>query len=730
MRHCRSRVPSWRNGSTATPSRFSAEADASMRNVDAIMRARTVAVIGASASRTTQGNHVIANLRRAGFAGRILPVHATAAEINDLPAVNSIAALPAGTDVAVVAIPAAGVAACLTELEQARVRAAVVFSNGFTPVQEQDFRRVSDASSMTIHGPNCMGLIDLHQAMPLYPATITAKVRPGNVALIAQSGSAAISLMNSSCFGISTVVTVGSEFQVTAPDYLRFFATDDRTAVIGVVLESIQRPSDFADAVRQVYAAGKSIAVLKVGLSEVGNRAVQAHTGAMISRSEAYARFFARHHLPVASDYDELIATLECFSTTPRRTRGSRIGIVGISGGETALTCDIATSLGIPIAVFGDETRASIIANLPGAAGVNPLDLGATVNHTPDQDRIAISAILQDPEVDALAFVQDAQATLTPTMLNNYTPNIIEYGKHARRTDKPVVLISPSAENTHPRIHEMLADDGVPVLRGLRPGLVALRNLGIAEQRGSPEGRHARVCQPHAAAEIRADLMGISGPLPIDLARKILTAYGIPIVCSATVSDLDTALMEAARIGYPLVVKIASPDIAHRSDIGGVKLGVTNDAELRGAIAGISADVANRMPKARITGFELQEYLVDHIEAMAGFVAAPPFGALLTVGTGGTMVELQDDRSVDLCPLDPECTAEMIGTTRLGSALHGYRNLIPKTDIAPLALLAANLSELAFDLSGAIAECDLNPVLVRKGTGEVRVADFLLVAKR
>ena len=253
------------------------------RNVAAILRPRTVAVIGASATRTTQGNQVIGNLLRAGFAGRVIPIHATAPEINNLPAINSIAALPPDIDVAVVAIPATGVARCLAELEQARVCAAIVLSNGFTPTQEQDFRRVSETSAMTIHGPNCMGLIDLHQAMPLYPATITAKVRPGNVALIAQSGSAAISLMNSSGFGISTVVTVGSEFQVMAPDYLRFFATDDRTAVIGVVLESIQRPAEFAKAVSQIYAAGKSLAVLKVGLSEVGNRAVKAHTGAMIS---------------------------------------------------------------------------------------------------------------------------------------------------------------------------------------------------------------------------------------------------------------------------------------------------------------------------------------------------------------------------------------------------------------------------------------------------------------
>jgi acyl-CoA synthetase (NDP forming) len=701
------------------------------RNVAAIMRPRTVAVIGASATRTAQGNHVIGNLQRAGFAGRIIPIHPTAGEINNLPAVHSVAALPADIDVAVVAIPAGRVAQCLAELEQAGVRSAVVFSNGFTPAQEQDFRRVSDISPMTIHGPNCMGLIDFHEAMPLYPATITATARPGNVALIAQSGSAAISLMNSSCFGISTVVTVGSEFQVTAPDYLRFFATDDRTAVVGLVVESIQRPAEFADAVDQIYAAGKSLAVLKVGRSEVGHRAVQAHTGAMISRSEAYARFFARHHIPSTGDYDELIATLECLNTTPRTASGSRIGIVGISGGETALACDIAADLGIPLARFSADTRASITAALPGAAGVNPLDLGATVNHTPEQDRPAIRAILEEPEVDALTFVQDAQATLTPTMLNNYTPNILEYGKHARQTEKPVVLISPSAENTHPRIHEMLANDGVPVLRGLRPGLVALRNLGIIGQRRLAGNQQEPAHRLHSAAEeIRNDLAGLSGPLPVNLTRRILAAYDIPVVRSATVPDIETALLEAANIGYPLVVKIVSPDIPHRSDIGGVELGVTNADSIRAALDRISACVAATMPQARITGFELQEYLVDHVEAMVGFIAAPPFGALLTVGTGGTMVELQGDLCVDLCPLTSERATEMIAATRLGAALSGYRNLIPKTDISALARLAANLSELAADLSGHITECDLNPVLVRKGTGEVRVVDALLVARR
>ena len=700
-----------------------------MRNVTPIMRPGVVAVLGASATRTTQGNQVIGNLQGAGFKGRIVPVHATATEINGLPVAQGIAALPQGVDTAVVAIPASGVAAALVELEAAGVRSAVVFSNGFSPEQERDFRAVSDRSSMAIHGPNCMGLIDLHEHMPLYPATRTAKARPGNVAVIAQSGSAAISLLNSSGFGMSTIVTMGSEFQVTAPDYMRFFASDPRTSVIGVVLESIQRPAEFADAVRMVFAAGKSLAVLKVGRSDVGNRAVQAHTGAMISRAEAYDRFFAGLSVPVTRDYDELIATLECFAATDRLPRGSRLGIVGISGGETALACDVATDLGLVPTNFTPDTSAAIIAALPGAAGSNPLDLGATVNHTPDQDRAAIAAILDDPGVDTLVFIQDMQASLTDAMRTNYTPHMIEYGLHAGRTDKPVVMLSPSAENTHPTIHAMMEGVGVPVLRGLRSGMIALRNLGTLG--GARAGIMVDASHtPHPdIAGLRAAIVGHKKTLPAALTRFLLAAYDIPFVPSGEAADEASALAVADRIGYPLVLKIVSPDIAHRSDVGGVALGIAGPDALRAAMAKMTAQVRSALPKARLTGFELQAQLSGQIEAMAGFVAAPPFGALLTIGTGGTMVELQDDRSLELCPFAPDRAEAMIRDTRLGALLGGYRNLVPGTDIAPLARLASNLSRLAADLGDLLGECDINPVLVTPGSGDVHVVDALIIAK-
>ena len=348
------------------------------RDVEPLLRPGSVAVIGASATRQTQGNGVIRNLRQVGYAGRIIPVHPTAPEIDGLAAISAIDHLPSGTDTAVVAIPAPAVVGVLAELQQAGVRSAVVFSNGFPASDEQAYRELAAASPMAIHGPNCMGLVNLSDPLRLYPSTVTDKVTPGRVALIAQSGSAAISLMNSIAAGLSKVITMGSEWQVTAPDYMRWLATDAATDVIGVVLESIKDPAAFAAAAARIRDAGKSLVVLKVGRSAIGAAAVKAHTGAMISPNDAYDCFFESCGIPTTRDYDELIATIECFAACRARPRGGRIGIIGISGGETALACDIAADQGLTLARWSRTTEECIRAALPGAAGVNPLDLGAT----------------------------------------------------------------------------------------------------------------------------------------------------------------------------------------------------------------------------------------------------------------------------------------------------------------------------------------------------------------
>lgn len=703
-----------------------------IRDVCSLVRPKTVAVIGASAKRASQGNVVIDNLRKWKYPGTVIPIHPSAQMIDGLPALRAIGDLPPAVDTAVVAIPAAGVLEGLMALERAKVRSAIVFANGFSAEQEARIRAFGATSQIAIHGPNCMGLINFPDSVPLYPARPSVRIRPGRCSLIAQSGSAAISVMNSISAGLSKVVTVGSEFQLAASDYLAWLASDTATDTVGIVAESIKDPVDFAEAVERIRAAGKGLVVLKVGKSELGWAATKAHTGALITSSNAYERFFAECGVAVVHDYDELVACMECFSQAKPSGKKGGVAIIGISGGQTALACDIAEEVGVKLARFESQTSEAVRSFLPGNSGENPIDLGATVR--PELRRVpeALRAVLADGSVGALALLQDAQSSLNPYGLESYREVIGIYGEVGKQAAKPVVVVSPTSESLHGRIVSVFLEAGIPLVRGLHAGLIAIGNLGIGQV--GKAGRWARVHSRNrsfynsAADDLRQELRGVSGTVPPELCVRILKAYGLPLVRSVMVKDVGEAMQRAREVGFPMAVKIASPDILHRSDVGGVMLGVGGRSELEDAIARIAANVAAASPQARIHGFELQEQFQGDAEAMIGFAATPPFGCLVVVGTGGTMVELQADRAVGLAPLEKEDATGMIEATRLGKLLAGYRNLMPKTDTSELAELVVRTSRLAADLGDLVTACDLNPVLVRKGSGAVRLVDALMLS--
>jgi len=700
-------------------------------DVTPMVRPRSVAVIGASAKRAAQGNVVIDNLRTWGYGGEILPVHPLAERIDGLPAVNSISALREDIDLAIVAIPAAQVSGVLQELEASAVRSAMVFSNGFSPQEEATLRAFGQRSRIILHGPNCMGLVNFNDAIPLYPSRPSLRLKPGKIALVAQSGSAAISVMNSIVVGLSKVVTVGSEFQVSAADYIRWLAGDDETRAIGVVAESIKSARAFAEAAECVHAAGKTLVVLKVGRSATGVAATQAHTGALVGSNDAYDSFFREANIATAADYDELIASLECAAVTSRRIRGARIAIVGISGGQTALACDIAEAQGLAVPAFGEATAARLRAAVPGTAGVNPVDLGASVVAEDCDAPEAMLAVLDDEAIDAIVVLQDAQESLNPATLENYTPGLRDYGKVGAAGGKPVVVVSPTFENTDPGTRAMLARHGVPLLRGLGPSLRAVGNLAFGKP--GPAGAWAVLRRPDRppfnpeANSLRHEIAKGAGPLSTALSSRLLRAYGIPLVQAIVVKDEAEATARMAEIGFPMVIKIASPDVQHRSDIGGVALGIRDAEAMRDAIMTIAQNVRRAQPGARIEGYELQEQIIDGVEAMVGFTAAPPFGQMIVLGSGGTLIELMADRAVALAPLEPAQAQAMLRRTKLDRILGGYRNLMPPTDTSALAALAVKLSHLASDFDGVIAACDLNPVLIRKESGDLRVVDALLV---
>ena len=297
-------------------------------------------------------------------------------------------------------------------------------------------------------------------------------------------------------------------------------------------------------------------------------------------------------------------------------------------------------------------------------------------------------------------------------------------------SSKPIVVVSSTGEALSDELRGVLAGTGIPMLRGLRAGLAATRSMASWSTRKPDQRRIAGRRLGGDKAKLRRDLQATNGPVSGGLVRRLLETYALPQVRSGVARGATEATAMAEGLGYPLVVKVVSSDVPHRSDVGGVQLGIGNAVELQQAIDRIESNLRANRPGAVIDGFELQEQLVDCIEVMVGFKATPPFGTLMVVGTGGTLVELQSDRSLGLSPVSEAEAIAMIGSTRIGAVLAGYRNLIPKTDTTMLAKLVCSLSELAADMCDVIAECDLNPVLIRKGFGDVRAVDALFVAAR
>jgi acetyltransferase len=471
--------------------------------------------------------------------------------------------------------------------------------------------------------------------------------------------------------------------------------------------------------------------MLKVGRSDIGARATLAHTGALIRNHDAFVAFARRCGIPLVGDYEEMVGTIETFAAGQPKARGARVALIGISGGETALACDLAAELGVPLAELSETTCAEVRHLLPGVPGNNPLDIGAAVGRDPDAVPTAMKAILSDPATDIGVVVQDMQASLPDRSQRNYTANLQNVallGAHAKAIGKPLMIVSPTGEALSPRLLEVVADTGLPVVRGLRAGLTAARSLA-SWWTHRPTALPARPLTPERAS-LKAEIAAQTGTLPAGLANRLLTAYGIPLVKAAVARSAAEAMQLASSVGYPMVVKVVSRDVPHRSDVGAVQLGIADAAGLQAALALIERNIKAALPGARIEGFELQEQLIDCAQALVGYQAAPPYGALMIAGSGGVMVELEADKALDLAPVAAAQAAAMIGSTRLGAALAGYRNLAPKTEIGPLADTVVRLSELAADFCDVLAECDLNPVMVRRGSGEVRVVDALFVTGR
>ncbi len=697
-----------------------------------LLAPRSVAIVGASPRENTLGNNVVVNLRRFGYAGRILPVHPSAPEVAGLPAYRGFAELPEPAECAVLAVPADKIAATLEEGAAHGLRAAVVFASGFAELGEEGRARQRELQALcartgiVLCGPNCLGLVNVRKRVSLYSSGIPEGMRDGGLAVVSHSGSACIALSTLGRFGLSYLVSVGNAAVLDVADYLEYLADDSETKTVALFIETLRDPAAFARAMRAMHDSGKPVVALKVGRSAKGAAASAAHTGSLAGNWDAYQAFFRRHGVIAVDDFDELAESVELALKVRVPPQGDGVAVIAVSGGETSLVADLAERADVRLPDLAPETVTRLRAVLPAFGSIgNPLD--TTDRGVYDAQNVysgSIRALADDPSVSLIAVVQDCSPGLSMRGASNYRRIAQTVADAAREIAKPVVFFNTAAGGMHAHVIEPFAGSSVAVMQGARASLLAIGRL-FAYARFAPSAEP----QTLAPALYWRDRLATGAPFTERESKAFLAAHDIAVTREMLARDATAAVQAATETGYPVVLKIESPDLPHKTEVGGVRVDLADAAAVEAAFDQIMAAARQHAPAARLEGVLVQEMVPGGIELIAGLSRQEPFGMGIVAGAGGVLVELMRDSALDLCPIDNAGAHALLARTRASRLLQGYRGQ-PAGDAEAFAALLARLSQLGAAYGDLLEAVDLNPVAVMPPGRGALVLDALVIPRK
>ncbi len=689
--------------------------------LEPMLEAGSVAVVGASVKEASLGRQMLLELKRGGYEGAIYPVNPGYEEILGLRCYPSVAELPEAPDLAILGVANARVEQALADAVAAGARSAVTFSSlhedeprpGAPPLTER-LARIAREARIPLCGGNGMGF--LHETHHLRATGFATPddVRHGPVTFISHSGSAFAAIAyNDRGIGFNLVVSSGQEIVTTMADYMAYALAQEQTLVLALLLETVRDPSGFREQLARAADRGIPVLALKVGRTEGSKAMVTAHSGALAGEHGAYEALFDAHGVLEVRTLDEMADAMELFSA-PRRVKGGRgIASVHDSGGERALFVDMAHDLGVPFAAISDATRARIQESLdPGLVAENPLDAWGTGI---DADRIfrdALAGLHEDPDTAAMAFVVDLTRQGEP-----YDEGYLQVARDVfAATTKPFCMLSNLASAVALEEAAMLRDDGIPVLEGTTSGLIALRLLIAHRDHGARAAAEPPVpVAPDIRDRWRARLTAGEEMREAE-ALRLLADYGVPVTDAREVRTAEEAAEAGVALRFPVALKTAAPGIQHKSDVGGVVLGLADADALRAAYEGLAARLG---PDAIVAPMA-----PGGVEMALGIVRDPQFGPLVLVAAGGILVELMKDRRLGLPPLDGPAATRLIDGLAARPLLDGLRGA-PPADVDALAAAVARLSVLALDLGDLIDALDVNPVIV--GTAGCVAVDALVI---
>lgn len=696
-------------------------------NLRPLLEPKSIAVVGASSNLNRTGGRPIKLLLEYGFEGPIYPINPNRDEIGGLKCYPDIASLPETPELVLFSTPREKNAEVMRECAARGVGAAAVMSSGYAEVDEvgarmqEELVRIAREGGIRLLGPNCMGVVHVR---PKLMASFTISIReddpliPGSVALITQSGALGACLLTGfqeSGTGISSLVSLGNEADVDFAECVEYFIDDPNTKVICGYMESVRAGDRLRAAAGRALEAGKPIVLLKAGATEAGARTAMSHTAALTTSHDVFSAFAEQYGVRICDTFDELLSTVD-FLCRSKPLKGRGLGILSFSGGACALAADHAVRSGFELPGFADETRGKLRGILSDYAPVsNPVDLVSLLVSRPEARPLQDvgRAVYSDPNIDATLMIMG-----------------IYHHVAAQIAEDMAVLFEESPTPfacvwvTGPRAHiEALRRSGIPVFEDYAQAVRALEARRLIDEaaeraaRGGPSIDPAR--QKKAVHLIEGAAASPEGMLDTETCTALLDLYGIPRAGGRIVISAGDAIAAWQKFGGPVVLKVVSDALVHKTDAGGVVLNLNAEEEIREAAENLLA----LAPDARVL---VQEMIAEGVELICGISNDPTFGPCVVAGVGGIFVEALGDVSRRLPPFDEAAADRMLRALRSAKVLEGLRGA-PPVNMPEAAATLARVSQMAAELKDQIAELDINPLIAgpeKAVAADVRIRKF------
>ncbi|QQO19209.1 acetate--CoA ligase family protein [Bradyrhizobium diazoefficiens] len=696
-----------------------------VKGIHAMLHPHNIVLVGATDKPGNYAERIWNNLVKYGYEGGLYPVNAKRETIWGVPCYKDFASLPEKPDHVLVLVPARFAVQVIRDAAAAGARSATIVTSGFSELQDEESQKLAAElqaavreTGLAVTGPNCLGNLSAGEKLFTNIDDRIVTMEQGAVAIAGQSGAIVMAIrqaLEDRGVGVGYMVTTGNEAGLETPDLMRYFAEDPSIKVIVVYLEGVRNTKAFRDACKAARAASKPVIALKLGASEGGRAAAMAHTGALAGSIETFDAVATREGVIRVGNLDELIETTECFvhAAVPK---ANRIAAVTLSGGKRGMLIDAFYAEGLNFAPLSPHVSSELAKMLgPGSIVGNPLDAGFAAVVDPTVYMKSIKLMIDDPDIDIV--IVDAELPKAPHELRERNLRIVN--EMASRAGKPVIYISAMSigftEFTK-TLRKSLPH--LAVMQGMDRAVTAIKSLLDYAKLRKEVPDIVSSSKPAARAVLEKALKSANDAAALDevASKKLLRAYGIPISKEAIAQTATEAAKIAKQIGFPVVAKVVSAEILHKSDIGGVVLNLNSAAEVKKAFADITARVSKLKGKPRLDGILIAQQVKAEIELVVGASLDAEMGPVVLFGTGGIDIELTKDVALAGPPLDEAEARLLIGRTKAGIKLRGYRGK-PALHEASAVKALVGLSNLIADAGDRIASIDINPFLINARTG-------------